>query len=253
MKRVIAIIIAFACFALLYLSWRSAKRSDEALKDAVLIEELKPDKPDLKLPFPAKILRNYKPLLRMDSGISVRPLQVETVRTKDGFVSTMWARRAKDSIIVDWAANTVVKGNVDNARDADCPAAQYVPPGMLLFGGGGKLVLKVTDTQSYKIPWERKTEVYPLALDEHYPYAFANELDRTTGLTSVLVVDIPSKKPAGIIPVPPVQNSVSCIFKPQENYLMVFDNDWSWIVMIDLSKPMFTAETTATQNASNSK
>src|SRR3990170_5395622 len=70
--------------------------------------------PEGQHPFPAKILYNYKPLLRVDSGISVRPLQIETVHGPKGFVSTLWARRAKESIIVDWESQSVTPGQVNN-------------------------------------------------------------------------------------------------------------------------------------------
>src|SRR3990170_1831440 len=112
-----------------------------------------------------KMLTNYKPLLRLDGEISVRPLQIETVVSEKGFVSTLWARRAKDSLVVDWGQEKVFKGNVDNSRVVGGPTPEYLQPGAFLIGGNGKLGF-TRNGDGFKIDWKRNSSVFPLVVED---------------------------------------------------------------------------------------
>jgi hypothetical protein len=207
----------------------------QAQKGAVRIENWQP--PSVAQIFPAKVLFNYRPLLRMDKSVGLRPLQVETARTASGgMITTMWARRAKDSIVIDWDNNTVVKGNVDNIKSVGGPSPQYVPHGMLLIAGNGELGF-TCNGDGFVNKWERSSTVYPLALDEKSNYAFGSEKGKESGrIESVVVVDTANKKLVGRIPVPPANNGLHCIFESND-YLMVFDYESNWIMLLDLKNP----------------
>ncbi len=70
--------------------------------------------------FPAKMLWNYKPLLRMDEGVPVYALNIDTVRSANGLTSTIYARRASGSVVVEWNGGTVQKGNISNGLGRPC-------------------------------------------------------------------------------------------------------------------------------------
>jgi len=205
-----------------------------AEKESVRVEEWKSPTPL----FPAKVLWNYRPLLRMDKSVSIRPLQVETIRTANGgLISAFWARRAKNSIVVDWDNSSVVKGNADNAKSVGGPSPQYVPPGMFLIAGNGKLGYD-NNGAGFSDKWPRDSAVFPLALDSRSIYAFGCEKSRESGrVESVVVVDTANKKVAGIIPVPRANNGLHCIFEPND-YLMVFDYESHWVMLLDLKRPI---------------
>ncbi|MEK7118641.1 MAG: hypothetical protein AAB869_03440 [Patescibacteria group bacterium] len=222
-------------------------------RDAVRIEDWKPQ--GAASLFPAKVLYNYRPLLRMDKSVSIRPLQVETIRAADGnMISTMWARRAKDSIVVDWANKSVVKGNVDNIKSVGGPSPEYIPPGMLMGEIGDRLLVKLSDSQHFKLPWDRDSVVYPLAMDEKSKYAFGAEKmnDDKNGkrghISSIVVVDVREKKVAGIIPIPAVKTTLHCIFEPND-YLMVFDYDAQWIMLLDIKKSLVAEQKTSARDS----
>lgn len=218
----------------------------QAQKDAAKIESRSAGKGQF---FPAKTVLNYKPLLRMTPNISVRPLQVATIERNGGFLTTIWARRAQNSIVIDWGNQSVIKGNVDSAESGNGPAPQYIPPGMNLGGHHGDIMLKISDSQWFHLPWHSGSTLYPLALDKDYQYAFGSEqVDATHRVENIVVVDIAKKQVAGNVPVPPAKNGVHCIFQPKQNYMMIFDYDWEWIMMLDLSKPNVTAEEKSSQN-----
>jgi hypothetical protein len=190
--------------------------------------------------FPAKVLYDYRPMLRMPAHISIRPLQVETVRTaKGGLVSTVWARRAKGSIVVDWDNSSAANGNVDSIKIADSPLPQYLPPGMALWGDGETIIMKTPDDKALRLPGEQGCKVFSLALAPGHQYAFGTNVQEG-GTDSILVVDTVNKKVAGTIPVPRAANGLHCIFRPND-YLMVFDYDWQWIMLLDLSKSISPA------------
>jgi hypothetical protein len=107
--------------------------------------------------FPGKLLTGYKPLLRMDEGVSIRPLQIETVRGPDGLVSTIWARRAKNSLVLQWDKERVLLGNVDNIKSVGGPSPQYTPQGMLFFTPDEKTIGFCQGEAAVRLPWTRNS------------------------------------------------------------------------------------------------
>jgi hypothetical protein len=210
---------------------------NQADREAVRLEDWRPEQGSQL--FATKILYNYRALLRMDKSVSIRALQVEVVRGPAGDVATtMWARRARNSIVVDWSNGAVLNGNVDSSRKAGGPAPEYIPYGMGIWGGGGSgsLKVKVSDQRHFELLWKPKTMVLPLALDPASRLAFGLETDQS-GRTplGVVVVDIGKKELLGTIPLPKDTEGHACIFQPND-YLMVFDLG-RWIMLIDLTKP----------------
>lgn len=216
-----------------------------ATKTQIAAATIRPYSPAGSQLFSAKLLVNYKPLLRLDEGVPIRALQVETIRSAHGFVTTMWARRARDSIVVDWGNNLVRKGIVDNIRDVGGPVSHWYPHGMdFRVTGTGELLLKRSN-KPYdfdKIPWKRQSMVYALAMDPGYEFGFGMErMEGGDRSASIVIVNIPKKEIAEIMPVPKCM-SLDVTFSPRE-YLLVFEWDWQWIMLLDLSKPNVSAET----------
>ena len=56
-------------------------------------------------------------------------------------------------------------------------------------------------------------------------------------MRSIVVADVEARKLAGIIPIPLAPNGLHCIFEPKENYLLVVDSAWQYMILFDLSKP----------------
>jgi len=130
-------------------------------------------------------------------------------------------------------------GNVDNIRDVGGPSSQIIPAGMFISSGNGKLAYR-NGGNEFVVPWTRKSVVYPLALDESYRFAFGVERGQDNS-ASIVVFDSQEKNLAGTIPFSPALKGVHVIFEPKDNYMLVFDSAWEWIMLLDLSKPNLSA------------
>ena len=184
--------------------------------------------------FSAKIIYNYQPLLRIDRGVSIRALEVDNKHNgAGGLVTTIWARRASESIVIDWDADRVSAGNVDNVKSSDGPSPQYVAPGMDLWGSDSKINMKIDDKIAFELPQQGNGVVFPLAVDPACNFAFGMERpEKNSTAAALVIVDIQAKKLVGNFPLPPCEG-LHCIFRPND-YLMLFDFGKQWIMLIDL-------------------
>ena len=187
------------------------------------------------------ILQNYKPLLRMEERVSIRPLQMETVRGPNGLETTMWARRAASAIKVEWASGRVSKVKVDSANRADGPCPQWVEEDAF-FGSDEKDEVNYLyfsdhkDNSGFKFTWASQAKVYPLVVSREFRYLLGTATDAQNDgrASTVVVVDKKQKKLADEIPVPAGTASVYCIFDTSKQYLALLDSGWQWIMMFDL-------------------
>lgn len=116
-------------------------------KSAALVTTSPPSATGL---FKGAMLLNYKPLLRMEERVSIRPLQMDTVRGPNGLETTMWARRAASAVKVEWAKGLVSNASVDSAKQVDGPIPQW-PGGCRT--GAGEVVHKTEKGTCYFSDW----------------------------------------------------------------------------------------------------
>ena len=222
------------------MAWSAAHDEQEARPESHGGEakiKIEPWGMERKHVFSMKMLTNFKPSMRVAGNFSVRPLQIETVKSGDRYLSTIWARRAEESIVVDWDSGSVTKGSVDTATEADGPSPQYLPGNMFLSSIEDRLEFKNKDT-SFSVKWDPNIAVYPLILDENYKYAFGVQRNdqKKTAVDGIVVLDVEKKEVADIINIPSAPMSVHVVFKPKDGYLLILDSDWQWILFMDLRK-----------------
>jgi len=184
-------------------------------------------------PFKVKIVRNYRPMLRIPKDVGVRALHIKTTTKGGGFVSAIGARRAAESIEVDWSAAKVQTAKVDS-QNAEGPIPQHVDAGSVLLGGNGGIGIR-TDKGGFRVKYDRNVAIYPLAIDSGYRYAFGLEV--ATHADGIVILDLQEKKFAGRLAIPPAPHGVHVVFNSQTEYLYVLDSGGDWIVLIDLRNP----------------
>lgn len=97
------------------------------------------------------------------------------------------------------------------------------------------MVVKVSDTVSFKMPWDRPSQVFTLAVAEGYDYVFGTEVDKADRCTkAVVVASISQKRVVDIITTPSTEEGLNCMFDKDEGYLLVVDGSWKWMLMLDL-------------------
>ncbi len=185
------------------------------------------------------ILTDYKPLLRMQSGTSTRPLHISTVRSDTGLVSSVGARLANTGLQVNWGTHEVAEVKSSDGDRGAGPVPQVMPAEMFLTSRGNEIGYK-NGNKSFKTTWEAPSPnsvVFPLALDSEYRYAFGlvrRELNGHDVVDQIVALDVEQKKVADVISIPPVEMGANVVFDPQTEYLLVLDAEWNWMMMLDL-------------------
>jgi len=184
------------------------------------------------------LLENYKPLLRIDPKVSIRPLQTKTERINGAVKTVFWARRAADSFGVEWASGKITKESIDSSAQGDSVEAQVIPPEMLLRTSGKNKLFLRKGNGGTPIPWEHEGVVYPLALDPNYMFAFGTlvkSVENVKKTESLVVVNVAEGKVVANLPLPDeTLMGVHCVFKPDQDVLLIFDTEWKWILCLDL-------------------
>lgn len=188
--------------------------------------------------FSIHFVRGHQNLMQAPKDLGIRPLQVSSTRTKDGIKSVLWARMARKSIEIDWSKESIENVNIDTAKAGTNPIPQHLPAGANILGNGQKLGVKINSDTGFSIPWDANSTVYPLALDGEYRYAFGLEKNKSKSppvVDGIVVLDLQKKELVDIVSIPDAPMGVHVIFEPADQYLLVFESTWKWIMLIDLA------------------
>ena len=191
--------------------------------------------------FPCKVLTNYKPLLQVRSGIGVVGLQFSIIRNKDSILTSIWAPNAKGAILVDWVNEKIIPADIKNSTPGIGLSPQYVPDGMNIFGGNGRLCIGIDKDGGGTFKWRNGYAAYPLAMDRNDDVAFGEVLKKDGmkpgTLDSIICVNLKPPEILGEVKMPFSATGLWCIYDRQARVLIIVEHEWNWMAMIDFSKP----------------